>query len=175
METWIRSETLYKGKIVNLRIGDVRLDDGREAFREVVEHNGGVGIVPCLGDSVVLVRQYRVAVGRYLLEIPAGKLEGDEDAEARGRLELKEETGYTAGRFVSAGHFFPSPGCFTEKLYIFLAFDLQEGEQDLEHDEQVERVELSMDEVRRRLARHEFEDGKTIIGLRALLDHLDRK
>ncbi|MCH7909966.1 MAG: NUDIX hydrolase [Candidatus Hydrogenedentes bacterium] len=173
METWIRRDTQYDGKIVRLYTGEVQLDDGTTAFREVVEHNGGVGIVPFLGDSVVFVRQYRIAVEEYTLEIPAGKLEGDESPELRGRVELEEETGYRAGRVESCGYFYPSPGCFSEKLYIYLAFDLEKGEQNLEMDEHIERVEISLDEVRGRLARHEFTDGKTIIGLYALLSRID--
>ena len=84
METWVNSETLYEGKIVTLKRGRVRLDDGREAIREVVEHNGGVVIAPRVGDSVVLVRQYRIAIGKELLELPAGKLEGAEEPLERG-------------------------------------------------------------------------------------------
>ena len=173
METWIRRDAQYDGKIVRLYTGEVKLDDGTTAFREVVEHNGGVGIVPFLGDSVVFVRQYRIAVEQYTLEIPAGKLEGDESPETRGRVELEEETGYRAGRVESCGYFYPSPGCFSEKLYLYLAFDLEKGEQNLERDERIEGVELSLDEVRGRLARHEFMDAKTIIGLHALLSRID--
>ena len=85
METWIDTETLYEGKLITLKKGTVRLDDGQEAIREVVEHNGGVAVVPYIDGSVVLVRQYRVALGKDMLEVPAGKLEGDEEPEHRGR------------------------------------------------------------------------------------------
>ena len=173
METWIRRDARYDGKIVQLYTGEVQLDDGTTAFREVVEHNGGVGIVPFLGDAVVFVRQYRIAVEQYTLEIPAGTLERDESPELRGRAELEEETGYRAGRVESCGYFYPSAGCFSEKLYLYLAFDLEKGEQNLEPDERIELVELSLDEVRGRLSRHEFTDGKTIIGLHALLSRIE--
>ena len=83
METWIDSKTLYEGRVISLRVGHVRMDDGTVAFREVVEHPGGVAVVPVLGDSVILIRQYRVAIGQDILEIPAGKLEGAEEAAVR--------------------------------------------------------------------------------------------
>jgi len=172
METWIDSETLYEGKIVTLKRGRVRLDDGQEAIREVVEHNGGVAVAPRLGDSVILVRQYRIAVGKELLELPAGKLEGDEDPLERGRIELEEETGYRAARMIPAGYFYPSCGILSEKLHVFLALDLEKVEQRLEWDEVIEVVEMPLSEVRQRLMANAFEDAKTIIGLHALLAHV---
>ena len=168
METWIESETLYEGKIVTLKRGRVRLGNGQEAEREIVEHDGAVVIAPKLGDSVVMVRQYRVALGKELLELPAGKLEGDEEPVHRGRVELEEETGYRAGRMLPAGHFYPSCGFLTEKLYLSLAFDLEKTEQRLEWDENIEVVEMPLSEARERLRTHTFEDAKTIIGLHAL-------
>lgn len=168
VERWVSSETVYSGKIITLRTGTVRLDDGIEAFREVVEHPGAVGVLPSFSDSVLLVRQYRIAVGKELLEIPAGKLEGDETPEHRGRVELEEEAGYRAGKMVSLGHFYPSCGVLTEKLHLFLATELEQTEQRLETDERIECVRLSHEEVRRRLEAHEFEDGKTIIALHAM-------
>ncbi len=169
METWIESETLYQGKIVTLKRGRVRLENGREAEREIVEHNGAVVIAPRIGDSVVLVRQYRVALGKELLELPAGKLEGKEEPVERGRVELEEETGYRAGRMIPAGHFYPSCGFLTEKLYLFIALDLEKTQQRLEWDEDIEVVEMPLSEAERRLRTHAFEDAKTIIGLHALL------
>ena len=171
METWIDAETLYEGKIVTLKRGRVRLENGREAEREIVEHNGAVVIAPRLGDSVVLVRQYRVALGKELLELPAGKLEGEEEPVERGRVELEEETGFRAGRMVPAGHFYPSCGFLTEKLYLFMAFDLEKTTQRLEWDEDIEVVEMPLSEAQERLRTHAFEDAKTIIGLHALLAH----
>lgn len=175
METWIDSETLYEGKIVTLRRGRVRLDDGQEAIREVVEHNGGVVVAPRVGDSAVLVRQYRIAIGKEILELPAGKLEGDEDALERGRIELEEETGYRAGRMIPAGHFYPSCGILSEKLHVFLALDLEKTQQKLEWDEVIEVVEMPLSEVRQRLQANTFDDAKTIIGLHALLAHPQSK
>ncbi len=172
METWIRRETVYKGRIVTVTNGVVRLADGAEAPREVIEHPGAVGIVPFDGEAVLFVRQYRIAVGKLMTEIPAGKLEGDESPETRARIELEEETGHRAGRLVPAGMFHPSVGVFSEAIHLFLAFDLIATAQRLETDERIEVERIPLDEVRRRLAANAFEDAKTIIGLHALLGHL---
>ena len=175
METWIASERIYSGKVVSLRVGDVRMDDGTVAFREVVEHPGGVAVVPVLGDSVVLIRQYRIAVGRDIIEIPAGKLEGDEDPEHRGRCELEEETGYRAGRMVPAGAIYASVGYTSEEIRMYLAFDLEKVGQNLEADECIETVEVPLSEIESRMANSELKDAKTIVGLHLLLDYLRRK
>ena len=169
METWIRRETVYQGRIFSLLVGETRLDDGRVVIREMVQHNGGVAVVPVLDDSVILVRQFRIAIGRSLLELPAGRLEGDEAPEQRARLELEEETGYRAGRMVLAASYYSSVGFTDERMFIFLAFDLEATAQNLEFDERIEIVKWPIATLENRLAAHEIEDAKTIIGLRALL------
>lgn len=174
MEEWVDSEQVYAGKIVGLRVGEVRLDGGIKAFREVVEHPGGVGIVPVLGDSVVLVRQYRIAVGRDVLEIPAGKREcAGEPVEHRARCELEEETGYRAGRLEPAGSIFASVGYCSEEIFIFLAFDLEKVGQNLEYDEQIELVKVPLADIPRRLAAGEIKDSKTVVGLHALMKRME--
>jgi ADP-ribose pyrophosphatase len=173
MEEWVDSKRVYAGKVVGLRVGEVRLDDGALAFREVVEHPGGVGIVPVLDESVLLVRQFRIAIGRDVLEIPAGKREGGEEAvEYRARCELEEETGYRAGRLVAAGSIFASVGYCSEEIFIFLAFDLEHVGQNLEFDEQIELVRVPLAEVPALLASGEIKDSKTVVGLHSLLHYL---
>ena len=172
METWTQSEIRYDGKIVRLRVGDVVLDDGTVAMREVVEHPGGVCVVPFTGHSVFFVQQYRIAIGQDLLELPAGKLEGPEDPAARGRQELIEEIGYEAETLVSLGHTFPTVGICSEKIHIFLGTGLRHVGQQQEDDERITVVEHSLDTVRTMLRENAFEDAKTIIGLYRLLDYL---
>src|SRR6185503_13824242 len=103
-------------------------------------HPGGVGIVPVINDAVVLVRQFRIAIGRDMLEIPAGKFEPGDTPESRARIELEEETGFAPGRLVPAGRMYPSVGFLTEALHIFLAFDLREVGRRPEWDEQIEVI-----------------------------------
>ncbi len=167
-ETWLDHEVKYQGRIFGLRVGQARLDDGTIVHREIVIHPGGVGVVPVLGDRVVLVKQFRIAVGKEVLEIPAGRLEPGESNEQRALAELKEETGFRADRLVHVASCYCSPGFTNEMDYIFLAFGLTKTAQNLEHDEHIEIVELTFDECKRKLDRCAFDDAKTIIGLREL-------
>jgi ADP-ribose pyrophosphatase len=135
-----------------------------------------VAVVPLLGDDVLLVRQPRMAVEQDLLEIPAGKREGSgDDLEARARAELEEETGYRAGRLVRVADFFVSPGFSTERIVVFLGFDLEHVGAHPESTESIDLVRLPLAEARRMLDEAHFRDSKTIIGLRELLAYLDRE
>jgi len=175
MEIWTDSRIVYDGRVVRLRVGDVTLDNGGLAYREVVEHPGGVCVLPFTGHSVILVRQFRIAVGEYVLEAPAGKREGEEDPEQRARLELEEETGYRAGRIIPLSFAFASIGYCNERIHLYLAFDLEQTEPRPDPEERIELVEVPLNQVRAMLETHAVQDGKTIILLYALLAHLDRQ
>lgn len=175
METWADSKIVYDGTVIRLRVGEVTLDNGDRAHREVVEHDGGVCVIPFTGHSVFLVRQFRIAVGDYVLEGPAGKIEGDEAPGHRGALELEEETGYKAGRMIYVGYIYGTIGYCSEKIHLYLAFDLEKTQQNLEPDERIELVEMPLEEIRRGLREHTFVDAKTAVGLQALLYHLEGK
>ena len=173
MEIWKDTDIAFRGKIFDVQTGTVTLSDGEEATRDIVRHDGGVGIVPFTGTSVILVKQYRIAIEQEILEIPAGKLEGDESPEVRGRAELIEEAGIKAGSMVPAGYIFPSVGFLTEKIHLYLALNLEHTEAQPEWDEEIEIVEMPMDEVRQKLKEGFFVDAKTIAGLYALINYLD--
>ena len=175
MDQWLHTTTVHKGTIITVKTA-TRLDaNGRVRPFDIVEHYGGVAVVPLLGDRVLLVRQPRPVAGRVMLEIPAGKLEGpDDDVVARAQAELGEEVGYRAGRLVPAAEFFVSPGYCTERIHVFLGFDLEPVAAAPEADEEIERVALTLSEVRRMLDERQFHDSKTIIGLRELLAWLER-
>ena len=176
MAEWIAKKTVYEGNILTVKSGRGRTGNGETVPFDIVEHAGGVAVVPLLGDSVLLVRQPRIVVGQDLLEIPAGKREGaDDDLEARAQMELEEETGYRAGRLVRVADFFVSPGYCTERIVVFLGFDLTHVGAHPESSEDIEIVPLSLDEVRRMLDAGLFHDSKTIIGLRELLAYLERE
>ncbi|HOF39428.1 MAG TPA: NUDIX hydrolase [Candidatus Hydrogenedentes bacterium] len=175
MEEWINSQRVFEGRIFDVRAGEARLADGVTASREVVEHPGGVGIVPVLDGRIVLIRQYRIAVGETVLEIPAGKLEpGDEPVE-RAQLELREETGYRAGRLVPVGMIFASAGYTSERIHLFLAFDLVHAGQALEFDERITPAEFALEDLRRMLREHAITDAKTVVALERLFDYLERE
>ena len=172
METWKESKIVFNGKILRLRAGGVVLDDGVRAYREVVEHPGGACVLPFTGDAFVLVRQYRIALARYVLEAPAGKLEPGETPEACAIKELHEETGYREDRMVSLGSVYPSVGFCNEVIHLFLALDLTEVGRALEPEERIEPVLLPITEVRKKLADGTIKDGKTAIILQRALDFL---
>ena len=165
-EKQIDSKLMYTGRIVKLYSDTVELCSGRTAGREVVEHPGGVGIVPIdESGNVVAVRQFRYPVGDELLEIPAGKLEYGEDPYECAVRELSEETGYTAGEMVFLGMFYPSPGYCREKLYIYLALDLKAGDMHLDEDEYLNVERVPLDDFVRMIMDCENHDAKTIIGV----------
>ena len=171
-ERVLDSERIFAGKLLALRVDRVALASGRETTREVVEHPGAVAIVPLLPDGrVVLVRQYRHAVGRVLLEIPAGTLdqpgESEEGAVAR---ELEEETGYRAARLTPLTTFYTAPGFCTERLTVYLATGLTRGEQNPAHDEAITVELVALDDIPTLLARGELGDAKTLVGLLAARD-----
>ncbi len=170
MERWINSEVVYRGPIVSLRKGEAELDDGTRVHREVVEHAGGVAVLPELSDGrIVLVRQYRIAVQQDLLEIPAGRLESGETPAERAACELEEEVGYRAGRLELLSECLPSPGFTDQKDYIYLATDLTKTAQNLEFDERIEVVTMPLDEAWAMVSRGELQDAKTLIAVYALM------
>lgn len=165
-ETKIGEERIYEGKIVNLRIDRVRLPNGREATREVVEHPGAVGILAfTAADRILLLRQYRAATGEILWEIPAGKLDSGEDPLNCARRELEEETGYTAGEWASLVTYYTTPGFSNEIMHIYTARNLVAGSQKTDEDEFVEVQEFSLDEAWEMVTKGEIKDAKTIIAI----------
>ena len=166
-EKTLTQEYKFKGKIMSARVDDVELPNGRTAYREVCEHVGGVGILPIDAQGkVVLVRQFRYPYGEVIYEIPAGKMDhGPEDAEACGVRELREETGFTAGRMVPLGEIYPSPGFLTEVTHLYAARGLHAGEMQPDEGEFLELVRIPADELERRIAAGEIRDAKTVAAM----------
>lgn len=174
MEKWLNQKEIHKGKIFSLWGGEVALDNGKIAVREYIRHSGGVGIVPLLEGNIILIRQFRIAINRELIELPAGRLEPDEDPASCAARELEEEIGYRAGRLMPIASYFASVGNSNERMYLFLALDLEKTERRLEADERIHEIALTLDLVKEKLANQEFEDSKTIIGLRETLAFLEK-
>jgi len=172
-EKRIDSNTVYEGLIVNVRRDVAEIQNGKHVPREVVEHPGGVAIVPVTDDGkVLMVRQYRYPMERELLEIPAGKLAPGEDPLDCAVRELKEETGCTAGKIVFLGEMYPSPGYCQETLYLYLALELQHGEMDLDEDELLSLEPYPIDDLVAKIKANELPDAKTIIGIMKAKTHL---
>lgn len=139
---------------------------GRETQRDIIRHPGAVTIVPMVDhDRVCLIRNYRVAVGETLIELPAGTLEADEDPQITARRELEEETGYRARRWRFLREFFLSPGILDEKMRLFVASELEPGPPQREAGEQIENLILPWTEAMALVERGEIHDAKTMLGL----------
>jgi ADP-ribose pyrophosphatase len=160
------SEKIYTGAVFEIARDRLREDSGQEIIRDVVQHPGGAGGVPLFADGrIALVRQYRHPAKRDLLEIPAGKIDAGEAPETCAAREIEEELGVRVGRMEKLAEFYSTPGFCEEKLFVYLATELEPGEQNLDHDETVEIVYLSLAEAWQLVERGEIEDAKTIIAL----------
>lgn len=165
-EKRIDGEEKYKGVIVRVVLDRVELMDGKITRREVVEHPGGVCVLPVDENGLCyMVRQFRYPFGKMLLEAPAGKLEKGEDPLACGVRELSEETGLSAEEMIPMGSMCTSPGYSTERLYLYLARGLHRGESHPDEGEflNVERYPLS--ELVEMVMRNEIDDGKTVAAI----------
>ncbi len=165
-ERIIGSQPLYQGRIVQFRVDTVALPDGSTAIREIVGTPGAVVIIPLTDDSQVrMVRQYRSAIGEFLLELPAGTLEPNEPPEQAAPRELAEETGDRAAHWQRLTGFYTVPGICNEYIHLFLATGLTPGPTNQESDEFLEVVTLPLEKALTMVKRGEIRDAKTIIGL----------
>jgi ADP-ribose pyrophosphatase len=162
----ISSEQRFAGRIFTVRQDRVRMANGRESTLDIVEHRGSFGIAACPSpDRIVLVRQYRHAIGESLWEIPAGMAEIGETPTDGALRELAEETGYRAGRIRQISSFYATPGFCNERVFLFLAADLTSGEQALDPDEAIEFATFPLSQARAMAASGEIADAKTLLAL----------
>lgn len=178
-EKTLMAKQIFKGKIINVRVDDVILPDGRTATREIVEHSGAVAIIPLTCENnIIFVQQYRKPVEEEILEIPAGKLEKGENPFKCAERELKEETGYVADNINYITKFYSSPGFSNEVIHLFLARDIREVEVGgtPEPDEFLRIKKVHIKDAFEMVLAGEIKDGKTIIGVliaEALLNKKD--
>ncbi len=168
-EKTLKSDYLYKGKILNLKKDEVLLPNEKKAFREIVEHNGGSCVICEKDDKILMVRQYRYAFKKELWEIPAGKINEGEDPALTAVRELEEEGGIKAHSVQLMYKIFPSPGYTSEIIYLYRAQGLKETEKHLDNDEFLTSKWFSKTELKRMLNNGEIKDGKTLIALLAVL------
>ena len=164
-EKTINSERIYEGAIINLRRDKVTVQNGT-SMREIIEHNGGAVLAAITDDEkLVMVRQYRKAANRVMLEVPAGKIDPGEAPEAAAKRELKEETGYTAGKISFLMSFYPSVGYSEEVLYLYLCENLIPGDTNFDENEAIDIEEYEIDETYRMAMSGQIADAKTIIAV----------
>lgn len=169
-EPTLNTERIYRGKLVGLRVDTVRLPSGRKTKREIIEHGAVVAVVAIDSeDNVLLVRQYRKAVEKMLLEIPAGGIEPGEEPLHSARRELEEETGFTAGKWESLGGFYTSPGFCTEYIHLYRATELQQGGLPADDDESIELIRVPLKEVTELIDSGDICDAKSVAGLMVAL------
>ena len=162
-EVTLRRKDVFDGRIVKVHVDDVRLPNGQEALREVVDHVDGAAVLAMdEGNRVLVVRQYRYVFGRVLAELPAGKLDPGEDPAAGALRELKEETGAEPEIFLPLGKIIPAPGCYGEVLHLFLARGLKFSQQHLDPDEFLHVERVPFNEMVHRCVNGEIDDAKTV-------------
>lgn len=164
-EITVKSEKIFEGKIVNLRVDTVELQNQKYAKREIVDHKAAACILAVNNDKMLLVRQYRKAIEELIYELPAGILNIAEEPQEGALRELKEETGYKAGKIKLIYEFYTSPGFTNEKVYLFEASDLIFEGTNLDEDECIETIEVNAEEAKKMIETGRISDSKTLIGL----------
>lgn len=174
-ERTLSSRTVFDGRVVKLRVDTVETADGRESIREIVERSDCVAIVAVdEGDNVLLVNQYRKAVEKELLEVPAGGIDPGEDPEAAVRREMQEETGYLPDNVEKLGGFYSTPGFCTEYLYLYLATELTPSQLHADDTAGISLVRVPVAEIPALLTSGKIKDAKSVAGLHIFLEYRSR-
>lgn len=165
-EKTLNSELVYNGKILEVYKDDVEISDGHKSFREVVRHSGGVVIAAMKDEKTILmVKQFRYPIYTTALELPAGKLEKGEDPFYAAQRELEEETGYCANSWKSLGYINTSPGFSDEKLYLYLAQDLNFTHCHPDEGEIIQCLEYDIKDILELIKDNKINDAKTLCGI----------
>lgn len=167
-EKTVKSEKIFEGKVISLKVDDVLLPDGATSKREVINHPGAVAIIAITeNNKILLVEQFRKALERSIIEIPAGKIEKDEEPIVTARRELEEETGYTTDSLHYLQSFATSPGFADEIIHVFVARHLTKMQTpaQLDEDEFVELMEVSLEEAEKMVKDQQIFDAKTVFAV----------
>ena len=162
----LSSKNVYEGSVFSVRRDRLNEPGGITVTRDVIVHAGSVVVLPVFADgSILMVRQYRHAVGDFLWELVAGRVEPNESIQAGARRELVEEAGYTARKMRKLFEFFPSPGMLSERMHIFLATGLTQGAAEPEEDERIEPKRFSLRAIENDIRRGKIRDGKSLAAI----------
>lgn len=167
-EPTIKSNTIFDGNIIKVQVDHVQLPNGKTATRELVKHPGAVAVLPLTSDNrLVVVEQFRKPLEKVTVEIPAGKLEPGEDRLQCAKRELREETGYSAGKWSHLVSFYTSPGFADEEIHLYIAEDLQTGQAQPDDDEFVHVREITLNEALTLIETTHICDAKTVAAVYA--------
>lgn len=166
-EKTLSTESIYKGKVINLEVLEVLLPNGKRSTRDIVRHNGGVTIVAVTKENkIVLVEQFRKTIDKVILETPAGKIEKDENIEKCALRELEEETGYKSDSIKYLGEIVMTPGFSDEIIYIYYANQLYKGKKGGDEDEFINVHEYSLEEINQMIVEGKIFDSKSICAIK---------
>ena len=169
----LERQRIFQGRIVDLSVDRVRLPNGNICDLELIHHRGAAAVVPVDEDgNVVLIRQYRYAAGGWLIEVPAGKLDGGEAPEMCATREVEEETGFKVGRLTSLGWIWTTPGFTDEKIWLFVATELTLSQSSLQDDEVLTVKRMPLAEAVKLALHGEIRDAKSICALLRASHHL---
>ena len=158
-------QTIYSGKVINVKKYGVSLPDGGQSVREEVEHSGGAAVLAVSDDCVYLVKQFRLSMNKVVYEIPAGKLEKGEMPLYSAQRELQEETGLKAKKWTKICSVAPSPGYTNEIIHVFRAEEFEKGDMHLDKDEFLSVEKMSLKTAYEMVDNGEIYDAKTVIAL----------
>ncbi len=166
-EVTIKSEPIFKGRIISLQLDTVELPNGKTATREIVKHPGAVAVIALHEDRMIVVEQFRKPLERSLVEIPAGKLDAGEVPIEAARRELEEETGFSAASLRPVCSFYTSPGFADEIVHVFLAEQLTPGELRPDEDEFLDIQSITLEEAKQFITDGRIRDAKTVTAVYA--------
>lgn len=166
-EITLSTQPIFDGKIISLQVDTVRLPDGNTATREVIKHPGAVAVLALNNNKMLVVEQYRQPMQRTEVEIPAGKLDKDEDPLVAAGRELQEETGFNSGDLKLLKSFYTSPGFADEIIHLYVTNNAQPGDMSLDEDEFLEVSELTLEEAYQYIADGRIADAKTMMAVYA--------
>ena len=161
-EKTIKSESIYQGKVISVRKDEVLCPNGLTSLREIVSHHGGVGILIKVGDKFIIERQYRYAFDEEMYELPAGKLEGNEDPLEAAKREMLEETGYRPIEIIHLGDMRPTCGYSNEVIHLYYSEKHVKEERHLDNDEFIDLLYLSLDEIEEMIKKGQINDSKIL-------------
>ena len=174
-EKTISSDIIYESSFISLKVDQVLLPDGNTSKRAIVIHPGASVIVPIDDDNnVILIQQFRKPIEKVIIELPAGKLDENEEPVSCAKRELTEETGYIANKIIKLTQIYTTPGFSNEILHIFLAMDLIKGNNNTDKDEFLEVFKVKLDEAVNWVYNGKILDSKTIIGLLFAKNYFER-